>query len=547
MNTADGAAVPGGNMEASPTSALIENRNGGTNNNVDPETQENRNGNGKVLQRLETVPDIKRDTSGITTQYIAAGIVNLGAFAAGVCIAWSSAALQSMTVSSTEMQMDREAFVGNNQTEIHPRLALTTTEASWVASLLCLGAVWGAVPTGLISENFGRKKTLLYLALPLLVSWILVASSPNVYGLYVGRFVGGVAVGAFSVGIPPYIEDIAEKHMLPTLANFYHVHISCGVLFGYVISGLVINTSWLCALCASVPVAYFVAFIFLPESPAYLMSQGKYIEAKAALRYFRGIDNDVNSEIKALKEHVLNYGKNRVTFKELFTTRTTVKALIVSFGLMIFQQVSGIYPVLFYAEKIFKTFSVSSMLPGASIILGFCLVSSTYFSTMLLKKVRRRVLLLLSFMLMAFSLGSLGIYYHLKASNLSANSTWVPLLTLCTFVSVYAAGVGPIPWLMLREIFPPNVTRRATAITAGFHWFLAFGVTKLYQNLVDLVHPGWALWHFAVTSLIGAIFVYFFVPETKDKTLLDIQNEFDGIHKGKKHIHVIELESISES
>lgn len=315
----------------------------------------------------------------------------------------------------------------------------------------------------------------------------------------------------------------------------------------YLIAGLVNNTSWLCVFCASIPVAYFVAFIFLPESPAYLLSQGKNNEAKAALQHFRGIDNDVNSEIKALKEHIVNYGKTRVTFKELFTTRTTVKAMIVSFGLMIFQQMSGIYPVLFYAEKIFKTFSISSILPRASIILGFFLLSSTYFSTMLLKKVRRRVLLMLSFTLMAFSLGGSGIYYHLKASNLSTDSTWVPLLTLCTFVSVYAAGVGPIPWLMLREIFPPNVTRRATAITAGFHWLLAFGATKLYQNMVDFVHPGWTLWHFAVTSLIGTIFVYFFVPETKGKTLQDIQNEFDGIHKGKKHIHVIELESISEA
>ncbi|KPJ02956.1 Facilitated trehalose transporter Tret1 [Papilio xuthus] len=529
-------------LEEGASTTLIENRNGSNNNNTNSDVPDNANGNSKVLKRLETVPDIKRDTSGITTQYITAGIVNLGAFAAGVCIAWSSSALLNTT---TEMYSDQESDVIRNHTDTHPKLMLSPIEASWVSSLLCLGAVCGAVPTGLISENFGRKKTLLYLALPLLVSWILVASSPNVYGLYVGRFVGGVAVGAFSVGIPPYIEDIAERHLLPTLANFYHVHFSCGVLFGY-ICGLVNSTSWLCFLSASVPVAFFVAFIFIPESPAYLLSQGKNSEAKAALQYFRGIDNDVKAEIKALKEHTLNYAKNRVTFKELFTTRTNVKALIVSFGLMIFQQLSGIYPVLFYAEKLFKTFTISLTPPGASIILGFCLVSSTYFSTMLLKKVRRRVLLLFSFLTMSLSLGSLGLYYHFKASNASINSTWIPLFTLCTFVSVYAAGVGPIPWLMLREIFPPHVTRRATAITVGFHWFLAFGVTKLYQNLVNMVHPGWALWHFAVSSIVGAIFVYFFVPETKGKTLEDIQNEFDGIHKGKKHRHVIELESISE-
>ncbi|XP_053619649.1 facilitated trehalose transporter Tret1-like isoform X1 [Plodia interpunctella] len=500
-----------------------------------------RNGVPKILQRIETVPDIKRDTSGITTQYIATGIVNLGAFAAGACIAWSSSALPHLI--STEGPVETVLSDGFDS---RPRLVLSHSAASWTASLLCLGAVFGAVPTGLISEHFGRKKTLLYLALPLVVSWIMVASSPNVYGLYVGRFVGGVAVGAFSVGIPPYVEDIAENELLPTLANFYHVHLACGVLFGYIV-GMIPSATWLSVICTTIPIAFFVAFIFLPESPAYLLSQGKYNQAKVALRYFRGIDNDVDAEYKELKERMRNNVKQKVTFKELFSTKGTVKALVVSFGLMIFQQMSGIYPVLFYAKNIFNTFTVTMNLPSAAIILGFCLVSSTYFSTMLLKKVRRRVLLVFSFTLMAISLGLLATYYHLKASQLVENNTWVPLLCLCMFVSVYASGVGPIPWLMLREIFPSNVRRRATAITAGFHWFLAFGVTKLFQNLVAKVQPGWALWYFAIICLFGTLFVYFFVPETKNRTLEEIHNEFDGIHKRRKHTHVIEVESVSET
>ncbi|XP_072936233.1 facilitated trehalose transporter Tret1-like isoform X2 [Epargyreus clarus] len=507
-----------------------------------------KNGMSKVLKRLETVPDIKRDTSGITTQYIAAGIVNLGAFAAGVCVAWSSTAIPLLTSTQNEIAQISDLLIPNatHSRQMVPKTGISDSQASWVASLLCLGAVFGAVPTGLISEYFGRKKTLLYLALPLVVSWILVASSPNVYGLYVGRFVGGVAVGAFSVAIPPYIEDIAEKHMLPTLANFYHVHFACGVLFGYII-GMVQSTSWLSVLCASIPVAFFIAFIFLPESPGYLISQGKSSEAKAALQYFRGIDNDIDSEIKALKEHIRNSAKNRVTFKELFGTRSTLKALFVSFALMIFQQMSGIFPILFYAEKIFSvTFSIPLTPLGAAIILGFCLVSSTYFSTFLLKKIRRRVLLLSSYAAMSISLGSLAVYYHLKASNGNNSNTWLPLLTLCLFVTVYAVGAGPIPWLMLREIFPQNVTRRATAITAGFHWFLAFGVVKLYQNLEEMVKPGWTLWHFSVSCVIALIFIYFFVPETKGRTLEEIQDEFDGIHKGKAHRHFIEVETVVE-
>lgn len=310
--------------------------------------------------------------------------------------------------------------------------------------------------------------------------------------------------------------------------------------------GLVQNTSWLSVLCASIPISFFIAFLFLPESPTYLISQGKYNEAKAALRYYRGIDNDIDQEINDLKDYIRNYVKNKTTFQQLMNSTGTVKALIVSFGLMVFQQMSGIYPILFYAEKIFTTYSVSMNPPGAAIILGFFLVSTTYFSTMLFSRLSRRILLITSFTFMAVAAGSLAIYYHVMLSNRSAEQTWLPLLGLCVFVSAYASGVGPIPWLMLQEIFPSNVVRRATAITAGFHWFLAFIVTKLYQNLVDLVKPGWTLWHFAVTCIIGGLFVYFFVPETRGKTLEEIHNEFDGIKKKRRHRHVIEVESVSE-
>ncbi|GBP28758.1 Facilitated trehalose transporter Tret1 [Eumeta japonica] len=450
--------------------------------------------------------------------------------------------------------MEEKLMMGREPPEISltERIAIAETitehEGSWAASLLCAGAVCGAVPGGLVSEYFGRKKTLLYLALPLLVSWILVASSPNVYGIYVGRFVGGVALGALSVAVPPYVADIAEPQLLQSLANFYHVQLAAGVLFGYIV-GMVQSTGWISVFGASIPIVFFIGFLFMPESPAYLMSQGKSSEAKTALSYFRGIDNDIDQELRTLKENIRNYAKNKATFKELFSVRSTFKAMVVSLGLMIFQQMTGIYPVLFYAEKIFMTFSISMYPPSAAIILGFFLVSSTYFSTILLRTIRRRILLMFSFTVMSFCAGSLAIYYNIKAPILMAGKgqTWTPLFVLCVFVCVYAAGVGPIPWLMLREIFPSNVTRRVTAIMAGFHWFFAFGVTKLYQNLEEKLRPGWVLWNFAVLAILGTAFVYFLVPETKGRTLQDIQNEFSGIHKKRRHRHVIEVESASES
>ncbi|KAI5631231.1 sugar transporter domain-containing protein [Phthorimaea operculella] len=257
--------------------------------------------------------------------------LNLGALAAGVCVAWSSSALPLVSPGHNEFSDD--SHEQNASDYRYNRLQMTQSEASWVACLLCLGAVFGAIPAGLISQFFGRKKTLVYLALPLVVSWIMVASS---------------------VSIPPYIEDIAEKPLLSTLANFYHLHFSCGVLFGYIIG--MVNIFWHCLLCSSIPVAFFIAFIFLPESPAYLISQGKSAEAKASLRYFRGIDNDIDAEMKEIKENIRYNLRNKVTFKQLFSRRVTVKALVVSFGLMIFQQFA-VY-ILFFLLTPFLSLSI---------------------------------------------------------------------------------------------------------------------------------------------------------------------------------------------
>lgn len=148
---------------------------------------------------------------------------------------------------------------------------------------------------------------------------------------------------------------------------------------------------------------------------------------------------------------------------------------------------------------------------------------------------------------MALSVGLLGVFFHVYSVGSNTKNSWMPILCLSFFVSFYSVGVGPIPWLMLREIFPTNIRRRATAISAGVNWFFAFIITKVYQNMIDSVETGWVLWNFAMVCTVAAIFVYFMVPETRGKTLEQIQKQLTGSGVQKRHRHIIEFETITMS
>lgn len=283
----------------------------------------------------------------------------------------------------------------------------------------------------------------------------------------------------------------------------------------------------------------------MPESPVYLMTQGKTVEARNSLLYIRGIGCDIDQELVRIQNYIRECIDKEGNFKDLISTRSNLKAMIVALTLMIFQQLTGISAIIFYMGKIFASTNSSFSPVASTVIVGIIQVGSTYASAAFLSRIGRRPMLMLSNLIMAISVAGLGIYFHLSIMNDEEFYNWIPILCISTYVSFYSIGVGPIPWQMLREIFPSNVRRRATAISAGLCWFMAFGVTKYYQNMANSVGIGWVLWNFGTVCAIGVVFVYFCVPETKDKSIEQIHKELNGSNPPTKHRHIIEIDSIS--
>jgi len=203
---------------------------------------------------------------------------------------------------------------------------------------------------------------------------------------------------------------------------------------------------------------------------------------------------------------------------------------------MVLEQASAFNVVIFYCVEIFQSAGTALDANASSIIVGSIQVVATIGSTFLVDRFGRRILLILSELFMALSFVALGLFFYIQSSqpgNVAPSGlTWLPLVSVAVFIIAFAVGIGPLSWTIMGEILHPNVKGKCSAIATSFVWFSAFIVTKIYASLVAAVGVAWAFWIFSGVSFLGTALVFICVPETKGKTLDDIQAIFSN--KGQK-------------
>ncbi|XP_021936732.1 facilitated trehalose transporter Tret1-like [Zootermopsis nevadensis] len=282
------------------------------------------------------------------TQYMATLFVTLGAMAVGTVLAWTSPTLPELQSANST-------------------LPITPEEGSWISSLVAVGAIVGAVPAGYFAERFGRKLVILALSAPFLLSWVLIVAANSVVLLYLARFIAGIATGAVSVVAPMFIGEIAESSIRGALGSFFQVMLTVGILYTYII-GAVAGYTWLGTLSGAIPVALFITFSRVPESPTYLMKKCRTEDAKKSLKFYRGSSYNFWKELQELEKDISESTQEKASIKDLVSSRGTKKALVISLGLMVFQQLSGINAVIFYSVDIFDA-AGSTLDPKVSAII----------------------------------------------------------------------------------------------------------------------------------------------------------------------------------
>ncbi|XP_072488067.1 solute carrier family 2, facilitated glucose transporter member 8 isoform X2 [Notamacropus eugenii] len=374
---------------------------------------------------------------------------------------------------------------------------------------------------------------------PFVGGFNLITGAQNIWMLYGGRLLTGLAAGVTSLVVPVYIAEISYPEIRGLLGSCVQLMVVIGILGAYV-AGLGLDWCWLSVLGCISPFFMLLLMCFMPETPRFLLIKHKKQEAGAAMRFLWGIEQEQGVEEKEYSDVDQGFHLARLKNPAVY------KPFLIGLSLMAFQQFSGINAMMFYADTIFEqaNFKDSNL---ASVIVGILQVVFTAIAALVMDRAGRKILLVLSGTIMAMSCVLFGVYFkislpspnnssnpdlrtYLNTESMGANSglPWLAVFSMGFFLIGFSIGWGPIPWLLMSEIFPLQVKGLASGACVLTSWIMAFLVTKEFSSLMGFLTPYGTFWLFSSFCVLNIIFTLLFVPETKGKTLEQIEAHFQG-------------------
>ncbi|KAL3525476.1 hypothetical protein ACH5RR_013848 [Cinchona calisaya] len=401
-------------------------------------------------------------------------------------------------------------------------IAENTVLQGWVVSTLLAGATVGSFTGGALADKFGRTKTFILDAIPLAIGAFLCTTAQNVQTMIVGRLLAGIGIGISSAIVPLYISEISPTEIRGTLGSVNQLFICIGILAALV-AGLPLagNPLWWrsmfgIALIPSVLLALGMAFS--PESPRWLFQQGKIAEAEISIKKLFGKER-VIEVMDDLKAAARGSSEPEAGWFDLFSSRYW-KVVSVGAALFLFQQLAGINAVVYYSTSVFRSAGIqsdvaASALVGASNVLGTTVASS------LMDKQGRKSLLLTSFAGMATSMLLLSLSFTWNV--LAPYSGTLAVIGTVLYVLSFSLGAGPVPALLLPEIFASRIRAKAVALSLGMHWISNFVIGLYFLSFVTKYGIGKVYLGFASVCLLAVLYITGNVVETKGRSLEEIE------------------------
>ncbi|KAL0860669.1 hypothetical protein ABMA27_010014 [Loxostege sticticalis] len=459
-------------------------------------------------------------------QVLAALAVSLAPFSAGLGKGYSSPAIASLQ--------------GPGANATRRDFQLTDQQASWLASLSFLGALFGGMAGGAAMRH-GRRRVLSLAAAPCSLSWLLTVLATSVRMMCVTSFLGGFCCSILTMLSQVYISEVSVPDIRGCLSAVLKIVGHLGVLFSFTI-GAYLDWQQLALCISAAPLLLFCTVLYIPETPSYLVLIGKDEEAYKSLLWLRGPNSDVAQELATIRTNVLaskNFsqrqsqmsGSQLINSLDVRTMNRLLGPILVTCGLMMFQRFSGAHAFSFYAVPIFrKTFG--GMNPhGAAIAVSFVQLLASCLSGLLIDTVGRLPLLILSSVLMSMALAGFGSYAYYeevhrnqRIQNVMFHQTlgqndWIPLLCVLVFTIAFSLGMSPISWLLIGELFPLEYRAFGSAMATAFSYLCAFVGVKTFVDFQQALGLHGAFWLYASISVGGLCFVVCCVPETKGKDL----------------------------
>ncbi|XP_031616804.1 facilitated trehalose transporter Tret1-like isoform X2 [Contarinia nasturtii] len=458
----------------------------------------------------------KHERGKALRQVVAAFVANLGTINTGLMFGFSAVVIP---------QLKRPDSL----------IPINCSQESWIAALSSASTPVGCILSGILMDKIGRKKALLLTEIPLIFGWILIAMATDVPMIYAGRLLMGFGSGMVGAPARVYTSEVTQPHLRGMLSALAAVFISFGVLLQYTIGKF---ASWktLSVISGFIPTIALISMYMMPETPTFYVAQSKPEKATKSLSKLRCSTYNIQREV----DHLQNFAQKsqldkKTSFRETIKailSPTALKPFIILVVYFMMYQFSGVNTITFYAVEIFQMAVPSWDANNCAIFIGIVRVLFTVVGCIAMRRYGRRPLTFVSSIGCGISMICLGIYLQYKFTmdkeGLPTQYQWFPVACIFTFTICSCIGYLIVPWVMIGELYPQKVRGIIGGMTTFAAHSFVFIVVKTYPFLMSTIEQHGTFILYGVISLVGTIFYYFFLPETRGKTLQEIEDYFSG-------------------
>ncbi len=425
------------------------------------------------------------------------------------------------------------AVISGTTEQLKSYFGLSDAYLGWTVGIAVLGTIAGALIAGKPADRYGRKPVLFTIGILYVVGALGSAFAPSVFVLEVFRFLGGLGVGGASVCAPIYTAEIAPAKVRGRLVGLVQFNIVLGILLAYlsntivrmVVSDHTTDWRWMFGVMAVPSVIFLLMLFTVPETPRWLMSHGREDEGREVIAKLTESDEEAREQVQEIHESLADAAS---TADVAFFTRGNMKVILLAFTIAMFNQMSGINAILYYAPVVMERAGASTDAAFMmSVAVGFMNLVATMTALTVIDKIGRRSLMIVGSIGYLVSLGFLSglmfYYEQLRGGEFTSTSSVLVLIGLLVFIAAHAFGQGSVIWVFISEIFPNRIRGRGQSLGSLTHWCFAWLTSTFFPPIVAALGGGVAFGIFFVFMIGQLLWVLRIMPETKGVPLEEME------------------------
>ncbi|CAH0702547.1 unnamed protein product [Spodoptera exigua] len=410
---------------------------------------------------------------------------------------------------------------------------LSDYEISWIASSLCIAATFGVSLFAYIVDRYGRKVAILIMAALQALCWIMKLSSAHIAVLIIARLCTGLSAGGCYNVVPMYVREISQDDIRGVLGSFIILFQNIGILAMFAM-GAYLNYYTVLWIVVWVPVLTIILMLKAPESPAFLVKQGKIDEATSTIAFLRKLEiNDkvIQNEIDLMKNEELTYKSlPKISFKTIFMNKAWRRGIILILILVTCQTNSGNFAILTYSPAILKSAGVTWNPELQTLSFPAVMILASFISMSCVEKFGRKPIISITFAGAILAHAMLGTIIFLQSQG-SFTPGWLPVLAIVTYVFVYAGGISAMPYIIMAEMFNFQIRAKVMGGLVTYAWFMSFLQLACFTAVANFLGTYTVVYCYAGINLCGALVGLILLPETKGKTVEQIEMDILGKNK----------------